>query len=220
MRMRIVAAAVGVLVLALAGCSGGDEPEQPATTSMDAGENTSGGDESATGGDGGESGSADSTEGDASDSGSTPPDADLADTQFPVSAQDALSTSADEVGADGIVHAIELDYSDSSSAWVWSVKTLIDGTDHKVKIDADTGDVLDHEQESTDDQEQAVDLDSPMTWDDALAKAQAEVDGPVSGWKLEWDDQMAAYEFDIGSGSEEIEVTVNVDTGETTVDED
>src|SRR5699024_3506574 len=210
MRTRMLTAAAGALLLALAGCSGGDEPAPPATT---ASENSEGG----TSGSGG-SGSGEETTG--SQAGTTPADADLADTQLPVSAQDALSTSADEVGADGIVHAIELDYSDSAGAWVWSVKTLVDGTDHEVEIDADSGAVLDHEQESTDNQEQAVDLDSPMTFQDALTKAQDEVDGPVSGWKLEWDDAMTAYQFDIGSGSEEREVTVNVDTGEVTVDDD
>jgi len=209
MRTRMLTAAAGVLVLALAGCSGDDEPEQPATTaSEDADSGTSGGESSGT----------EETTG--AQAGTTPADADLADTQLPVSAQDALSTSADEVGSDGIVHAIELDYSDSAGAWVWSVKTLVDGTDHEVEIDADSGEVLDHEQESTDDQEQAVDLDAPMTFQDALTKAQDEVDGPVSGWKLEWDDGMTAYQLDIGSGSEEREVTVNVDTGEVTVDDD
>src|SRR5690625_1223810 len=215
MRTRMLTAAAGVLMLALAGCSGGDEPEQPATSASDASDS---GDTA----DSGTSGSAGSgtEETSGAQDGTTPPDADLADTELPVSAQDALSTSADEVGSDGIVHAIELDYSDSAGTWVWSVKTLVDGTDHEVEIDADSGEVLDHEQESTDDQEQAVDLDAPMTFQDALAKAQDEVDGPVSGWKLEWDDGMTAYQFDIGSGSEETEVTVNVDTGEVTVDDD
>src|SRR5699024_686416 len=134
--------------------------------------------------------------------------------------QDALSTSADEVGSDGIVHAIELDYSDSAGAWVWSVKTLVDGTDHEVEIDADSGEVLDHEQESTDDQEQAVDLDAPMTFQDALAKAQDEVDGPVSGWKLEWDDGMTAYQLRSGAWVWSVKTLVDGTDHEVEIDAD
>src|SRR5690625_138727 len=193
MRTRMLTAAAGVLMLALAGCSGGDEPEQPATSASDASDS----------GDSGTSGSAGSgtEETSGAQDGTTPPDADLADTELPVSAQDALSTSADEVGSDGIVHAIELDYSDSAGTWVSSGKTLGCGTDDEVETDAGAGQVVEHEHESTDDQQQAVDLDAPMTFQDALAQGQDDVDGPVSGWKLQWDDGMTAYQVDIGAGS-------------------
>lgn len=39
-----------------------------------------------------------------------------------------------------------------------------------------------------------------MTLDEAMDLAAAEVDGPVGEWKLEYDDDVRAYEFDIAEG--------------------
>src|SRR5699024_76065 len=125
---------------------------------------------------------------------------DLREVDFSVSAQDALDISADEVGSDGTVHAIEIDYSSDFQAWKWSVKTLVSGTDHEVEIDADTGKILESEKETTDDTEKAIDLNDPMRQQEAQKLALEKFDSPIHGRKLEWDDGMRAYEFDIGDG--------------------
>lgn len=149
-------------------------------------------------------------------------DIDLRETTFPVEAQDAIDKATDEAG-DGDVHAIELDYDSDQDAWIYSVKILTDASDdesddHKVKIDPVNGDVLDQETEQTTDTEKAIDLNDPMTYDEALDKATQEVDDALRGWKYEWDDGQYEYQFDLGSVDDTSEVTVNAESGDVTQD--
>lgn len=221
MRITRIAGLVLVGALALAGCGGGgnEETTSPgdpivvdestaATPEDPSGESTTEG-----GGESSESGQ------DAGEATRTPADANLREVSVGIAVDEALQISAGEVGADGVVHTIELDYSEHYSAWVWSIDTLVDGTDHEVEIDADTGDVLDHEQDSTDDSEEAVDPADPMTPEQAFDLAVAEVDGPVRSWKLEWDDGERSYELDITTGGDEVEVIVNVASSAVSVDD-
>lgn len=145
-------------------------------------------------------------------------DADLRETEFPVSPEDAIGTATDEAG-DGTVHAIELDYDSDADAWQYSVKILTEASgqendDHKVLIDPVNGEVTDQESESTSDEEEAIDLDDPMTYDEALDKATEEDDGALRGWKYEWDDGQLEYQFDLGQLDDTTEVTVLADSGE------
>lgn len=144
-------------------------------------------------------------------------DADLRQTQLPITAEDAWQTATDEVGA-GFVHGIELDYDETDAAWEWEVNILDGTTDHEIEIDAVSGEIVGQKSESTNDTEEQVDLTDPMTYDEALELATAEVDGALGGWKLEWDDGQREYQFDLMRGGEEVEVTVNVETGEVTLD--
>ena len=109
-----------------------------------------------------------------------------------MSAEDAVST-AEEAAGQGTLHAVELDYDEDAGAWQWDVKILVDRTDHKVVIDAVSGEVVTDEQERTDDQEQPVDLEGPMSYDEASGIATEEVDGPIRSWKLEYDDGRTQY---------------------------
>lgn len=149
-------------------------------------------------------------------------DIDLRETIFPVEAQDAIDKATDEAG-DGDVHAIELDYDSDQDSWVYSVKILTDGLDnenddHKVKIDPVNGDVVDQETEQTSDTEKAIDLNDPMTYDEALDKATQDVEDALRGWKYEWDNGQYEYQFDFGSVDDTTEVTVNAESGEVTQD--
>lgn len=147
----------------------------------------------------------------------TAEDADLANVTFQTDAQAAIDKSTDEVG-EGTVHAIEIEWDEDYSAWVWSVKTLVDTTDNKVKINADTGEILKQESEDTDDKEEAIDLSSPLTLEEAQQKALDEQDGAIRSWKLEFDDGRREYQFDIGDLDDTTEVTVDVESGEVTLD--
>ena len=213
----------GVLALGAVGCGGpsdesddGSGGDSSTTESSDNGGASDDGGASDGGGmsdDGGSDDGGDS----AADAGDYGPGTDLRTDAPPVEAQDAVTTAQDEVG-EGTLHAVELDYDEDAGAWQWDVKILDGTTDHKVVFDAVSGEVSKVEDETTDDEEQAIDLDSPMTYDEALELATAERDGELGGWKLEHDDGMIQYQFDIASGSDEDEVTVDAETGDVTVD--
>ena len=199
MRRVLVGIAAVSVAAVLAGCSGGDDatedsPTQPAgaeATSEDTGGATSGADS-----------------GDA-----TPKDADLATHKFATSAQDAIDTATQEAG-EGTVHAIEIDWEDDHNAWIWTVKTLVDGTDHEVDINADTGEVVKTEEDSTDDKEKAIDLNDPMTFEEARDKALEVREGRITEWKYEWDDNRPEFEFDIEKDGNSEDVVVNAEIGE------
>lgn len=209
-RMSHVAVA-GVLGigLALAGCSGtsdddAQESQAPAETqAADASEPS-------------DEGSTD----DAKTSGSElSKDADLSKESPSTSAKDAVKTAQDKVKAkDGVLHAIELDYDSDDGKWEYDVKIMDGKTDHKVVIDADSGKVVRDESEDSDDKEKAIDLESPMTYDEAFDLAKKKGEGRLSGWKLEYDDGQREYQFDFDDKGTETEVTVNVESKKVTVD--
>lgn len=209
-RMSQVAVA-GVLGigLALAGCSGtsddeAQESQAPAETqAADASEPS-------------DEGSTDEAK--TSDS-KLSEDADLSKESPSTSAKDAVKTAQDKAKAkDGVLHAIELDYDSDDGKWEYDVKIMDGTTDHKVVIDADTGKVVRDESEDSDDKEKAIDLESPMTYDEAFDLAKKKGEGRLSGWKLEYDDGQREYQFDFDDKGSETEVTVNVESKKVTVD--
>ena len=143
-----------------------------------------------------------------------PETADLREVELPVSANDAVETANGEAAA-GFLYSIELDYSDSNSTWVYEVKILDGNTKHEVEIDAVTGDVIDSETDSTDDEEQEIVLGDPMEFSEALELATNEVNEPLRGWKYEHDDGRLTYEFDFGPPRDTVEIGVDAETGET-----
>lgn len=220
-RFALVASS-GVLALGAVGCSGSSdeaddgpgEDSSTTETSDDGGASDEGGTSDSGGmSDGGGS----DDDADAEDADDYGPETDLRTDAPPVEAQEAVTTAQDEVG-EGTLHAVELDYDEDDGAWQWDVKILAGTTDHKVVIDAATGEIVKAESDTTDDEEKAIDLDSPMTFDEALDRATTEQDGELRGWKLEYDDGMFQYQFDIASGADEQEVTVDVETGDVTLD--
>jgi len=116
------------------------------------------------------------------------------------------------------VHSLELDWSARHAAWVWQIDTLVGTSDHDVQIHADSGTVLAHDQERTDDREQAVDPTSPLPVAEAMAAALALREGTVRSWKLEWDDGRREYQFDIEQSGRTDEVLVDVETGRARLD--
>lgn len=211
------AAGIAALTLALTGCSGGsgesadDGQSSSAATDAATGSGTQPATEDQTGDDAGE---------ESDDSTALPADADLSKDSPSVSPEDAIDTATEETGGDGIVHGIELDWDDRDEAWQYDVSILTGTTDHDIEIDAETGEVVEHEKESTDDKEKAIDLTEPMTVDDALTLAQEKTEGKLTGWKLEYDDGRHEYQFDFEKDGQEIETTVDTETKRVTVDDD
>ena len=213
-------AGLAALTLGLAGCGGSDSGTDEAQNSPAASESAQ------TGGVGGDEQSEDTdnvkddkneSSQDASGEGLTV-DADLSKESPAISAEDAIKTAEEEVG-NGIVHGIELDWDDKDEAWQYEVSILDGNTDHDIEIDAETGEIVKHEQDSTDDKEKAIDLNDPMTFDDALKLAQNKADGKLVSWKLEFDDGKQEYQFDFEKGSEDVEVTVDTDSKRVSVDD-
>ena len=225
-RMALSAVAgLAALSLGLAGCTGsGSENGSDGTQDTPAADSSSGNAAEATddkdqnaGDDSAQDSEQDSTQ-DASGQG-LPADADLSKDAPAVSADDAIETAKKEVG-DGIVYGIVLDWDEKDGAWQYDISILEGTTDHDVEIDADSGKIVEHEQDSTDDKEEPIDLNDPMTVDDALELAQEKASGKLVGWTLEYDDSMQEYQFEFSDGGEETEITVDTDTKRVTVDDD
>ena len=145
-------------------------------------------------------------------------DADLAEDSPAISAEDAIKKAKEKVGG-GTVHSIELDWDDKDEAWQYDVSVLDGKTDHDVDIDAETGKVVSEDTDDADDTEQAIDLNDPMTFDDALKRAQKKSDGKLVSWKLEFDDGKQEYQFDFEKGGEDTEVTVDTESKRVSVDD-
>ena len=145
-------------------------------------------------------------------------DADLAEDSPAISAEDAIKKAKDKVGG-GTVHGIELDWDDKDQAWQYDVSILDGKTDHDVDIDAETGKVVSEDKDDADDKEQAIDLNDPMTFEDALKRAQKKSDGKLVSWKLEFDDDKQEYQFDFEKDGEDTEVTVGTESKRVSVDD-
>lgn len=154
----------------------------------------------------------------ASSSSGLAADADLSKESPSVTPKDAVATAKAEA-KDGTVHGIELDFDERDKAWQYEVKIIDGTTDFDVEIDAETGDVVDVEKDSTDDKEKAIDLNDPMTFDEALKLAQDKASGRLDGWKLDSDDDRIEYQFDFDDKGEDIEVSVDVESKNVTVDD-
>ncbi|SMX79129.1 Uncharacterized membrane protein YkoI [Brevibacterium antiquum] len=214
------AAGTMILAFALAGCSNQesaeDQTSEASETQSESGDDAESGGDDASSDDGAEDAkSQDST---ASGSSGLASDADLSKESPSVTPKDAIATAKKEA-KDGTVHGIELDFDERDKAWQYEVKIINTTTDFDVEIDAETGDVVDVEKDSTDDKEKAIDLNDPMTFDEALTLAQDKASGRLEGWKLESDDGRIEYQFDFDDKGEEIEVSVDVESKNVTVDD-
>lgn len=228
------AAALGALALALAaGCSGTGEEEggAPAAESGTAQEGEDGADDGATddgaAGDGGDGGGAsdgggagegtDDTGQDGADSEALPADADLATEELPITAEQAIDIATETVGGGDLVQ-IEIDHDDRT--WEWELEIVLDGTQHELDIDATTGEVTQHDTDDDEDQEPVVDVTSPLAYAEAIEIAVGEAPGRVSGWDLDSDDGTIRYQVDIErSEGGDVEVEIDVETGETRIDD-
>lgn len=207
------AAGTMILAFALAGCSGEESGNDQASNAE--GQASEAAKSQSESDDAEETKTEDST---TSSSSGLPKDADLSKDTPSVTPKDAIATAKKEA-KDGKVHAIELDFDERDKAWQYEVKILKGSTEFDVEIDADTGDVVDVEKDSTDDKEKAIDLNDPMTFDEALKLAQDKGSGRLDGWKLESDDGRIEYQFDFDDQGEETEVSVDVESKKVTIDD-
>ncbi len=150
---------------------------------------------------------------------STSEDVDLATQSFAISPEDAIDRAVQEAGG-GFVHSIELDWSSDNNAWVYELDVLNGSTELDMDMNADSGVIVELDRDDTDDAKQPIDLESPMSWEEARDTALQAAQGRITSWKLEYDDDYTAYEFDIEDASgDDVEVEINVDTGQVEIDD-
>lgn len=231
-RTTVRAAAGAAMVAALAaGCGGtSDEDQAPADDDQGIEQNDSDASDDGGASDGGASDGSASDDGGASDESTAsgedgtagaaqalPADADLATETLPVSAEEAWEIALEATGG-GEVHYIDIDHDDDR--WEWEFEIRNGGEDHELDIDATTGEVTDHERDDDDDQDPAIDITSPMPYQEAIEIALGVQDGRVEGWQLDSDDGRIEYTIDIErEDGEDVEVDVDVETGETRIDD-
>lgn len=224
-RATVRAAAVGVFVVALAaGCggsagedgSGVEQNENGDAATSDGGgaggSDAGGAGADGSGADGDDQGSGDGASG---DERPLPEDADLATEQLPVTAEQAVQIGQDTVGGE-LLH-IEIDHDDDR--WEWNLEFAVDGQEHDLEIDATTGEVTERDDDDDSVDDPTVDVTDPLPYAEAMDLALAEVDGRVSGWELDSDDDRIRYQIDIETGDDDTEVDVDVETGEVRVDD-
>ncbi len=105
--------------------------------------------------------------------------------------------------------------------WEWEHEAVDGGRQHDLDIDAASGEVTEHDQDDDDDQHPAVDVSSPKPYAEAIEIALGKEPGRVSGGGLSSDDGRIHYTIDIdrSSGDDDVEVEVDVETGEVRVDD-
>ena len=234
--VRSAAGAAFVLALAVGCGSDTEDPAQPdqPTQEQDAGEGSgaSDGGGSSDGGasDGGaatsDDGAATSDDGAAaSDGGGSaagselPADADLASTELPIPAEDAVQRALDASGG-GDVHSITIDH-DRRNGWEWEIEIRNGAQEHDIELSAISGEIIEHERDQDDDGEPAVDIADPMPYAEAIELALGAQDGRVSGWSLESDDDRLHYTVDIvpDGANDDVEVEVDVETQDVRIDD-
>ncbi|MDO5723039.1 MAG: PepSY domain-containing protein [Flaviflexus sp.] len=212
---KIAAAGAMTAALALAGCSSDDNTDSVDTTPVETATDEAATDEGA---EQTTEPAEENTQDGADDAASTGKDRDLSTDPLPISAEDAMSRAADEAGG-GIVYKLKVDWSDHYDTWKWEAEVLNEGQEIEIELDGFTGDILDKDVDSTDDQEKAIDLDT-MSPEDAMAKALDQTDGRVSSWKLQWDDGLMVYEVEItDANGDETEYNVDTASGNVTLDD-
>ena len=218
-------AGLAALALGLAGCGGSDSgsgtdeaQNSPAASETAPAGSAEDDDQSEDADDNGDDKDDETKSAENSSSQGLSADADLSKESPAISAEDAIKKAKDKVGG-GTVHGIELDWDDKDQAWQYDVSILDGKTDHDVDIDAETGKVVSEDKDDADDKEQAIDLNDPMTFEDALKRAQKKSDGKLVSWKLEFDDDKQEYQFDFEKDGEDTEVTVDTESKRVSVDD-
>ncbi|WP_113903350.1 MULTISPECIES: PepSY domain-containing protein [Brevibacterium] len=209
---QTAAAGAIVLSMSLTGCGGGSgstssesSPAAPAETSNE----TTGGESTA---------STESSGGTGTAASGLGPDADLSKESPSVAPQDAITAAQTEVGK-GTVTSIELDFNEREKIWQYEVKVQDGSTENDVEVDAESGEVRSTEKDDTDDPVTPIDLEKPMTYDEALELAKKKGSGRLEGWKLEHDNKRTEYQFDFDDQGRELEIAVDVDSKKVTVDD-
>lgn len=109
------------------------------------------------------------------------------------SPKDAIKTAQDEAKGE----LKELSFDDDDNKWVYEVKLKDGTTENKVKVDAETNQVIKTKTENENKQDETFNYADVMNIDDAYNVSKEEFDGKVSEWSLKQDDGILKYEFNL-----------------------
>jgi len=200
-RLTSSLAGAAVLALALTGCSIVDEPAVTPPTTTPAAPTAP------------ESPAASPT-----DQGTS---TDLATAQFAVSWHDAVDAAQQDFA--GKLSEVGMDIERTPASY--KVELVSDTEEYEVLVDAETAALSRARTEKidaddvTEKQNETVDPQKVIPWEDALATALDVHSGPVVEWKLEGTRRGPQYQFDIGTGADDVEVTIDAITGDVRPDD-
>ncbi|KIX90012.1 hypothetical protein TP70_09840 [Staphylococcus microti] len=123
----------------------------------------------------------------------------------------AIETAQKEF--DGQVKNIE--YKQDNGEWVYKIDLVNGQNEAEVKVSDKDNKVLTSEQETEDDmqEQKVVDLDSVVSYKDAIKTAQKEMKGDLKQWKLNHDNGKLVYEVELVDQNKESEVIIDAKTG-------
>ena len=123
----------------------------------------------------------------------------------------AIETAQKEF--DGQVKGIE--YKQDNGEWVYKIDLVNGQNEAEVKVSDKDNKVLTSEQETEDDtqEQKVVDLDSVVSYKEAVEAAQKEMKGELKQWKLSHDNGKLVYEVELVDQNKESEVIIDAKTG-------
>lgn len=141
---------------------------------------------------------------------------DLNGKKLSLSFQDVIKQFEDKY-ANAVITSVELE--EDSGRIIYSVEGMDDQNEYKLKLDAESKEVLEDQKEAVDNEDkqeldqEKLDLKGLISESDAMKKAVAEVDGPVSSIELDRSYQDTVYDVSVETGSDDSEVRINAKTG-------
>lgn len=123
---------------------------------------------------------------------------------FEVSLEDAISTFYDTFGSEDI-NIEEIQFNRDDGRFLYEFEGWDDQSDYELDIDAETGDIVQQEQdEDSDTDGDILELDSIVSPEDAMSTAlEAAGSGYVEEWDLEVDNGVTVYEIDVQDGDDQ-----------------
>lgn len=119
----------------------------------------------------------------------------IQDYQFELSLNDAKEKFEDTVD-DQNIKIKEVNFDDDRGTYYYEVTGFDKTNEYDVKIDAETGEILENKQEKEDDQAVALEFDQIKTPEEAMKDDLNQVDnGRVEGWELTNENGRAIYEI-------------------------
>ncbi|MHC5250798.1 PepSY domain-containing protein [Listeria kieliensis] len=142
---------------------------------------------------------------------------DLNGKKLSLSFQDVIKQFEDKYGKAAAITSVELE--EDSGRILYSVEGMDDQNEYKLKLDAESKEVLEDHKEAVDSEDkreldqEKLDLNGLISESDAMKKAVAKVEGPVSSIELDRSYQDTVYDVSVETGSDDSEVRINAKTG-------